>query len=757
MLLARAALITVTLLFSHLPVGAQTTAGEWLQKARNCKERGDDKGSSTACNSAIRLDPNNVEAWTLRADANLPWALAGTTKAQKDYARVLQLDPKNYYARSQLGFLTLELMPSGKQELTKAVADLKALPHRTPEQERLYAYASNCLSPKTALPVVQRFCDSNPNDAEAWYFLACSLDAVGKVDAAKIAFKKNQKLLEVELKRHCTGYIGKQVSRGCATLQDYQAGVALFSTYLEKHPDNVHALYWRGCWLNALGRAKPAIKDIAKSVELNPSYLSHLRYLGEIDLAQKNYTEAANIFQQIILRDPGAETYVVKRALCLKELKQESLALQELNNYLARDPAAVAILRTKANLEKKRNPDLSRQDLQRALSVISQQIQAAPGYHQYYTRRAELYVDCSEPDNALAELDRAISLKPDDATLFYTRANLKWTLDLKNEAIADQIRAVDCALTYQKRAHLLVLGSFYNQLHQYDKAIAVANQCIAINPNVPDGYRTLVSTHIEQKNFPTALADLQRIAALKVPLDDLDYLFGKVYIGLNKPKQALTAFNTSLNRHPRDLGARMARGELHKNREQYELALVDFNKALELAPDYGYAYHSRALTYAGMGEYTKAANDISEAMKLLQWNEASWVLEDRARFYTYAERYNEAAADLAKAYRYALNKPIYLYQCGKLLYWAGNKLGAIEKISAYLNRVPDRRALRARARCYFETNQFEKSIMDYSSLLEEDPENPILYRMRAKAYAKHGNDRLATADTNKAKTFMKSR
>ena len=153
----------------------------------------------------------------------------------------------------------------------------------------------------------------------------------------------------------------------------------------------------------------------------------------------------------------------------------------------------------------------------------------------------------------------------------------------------------------------------------------------------------------------------------------------------------------------------------------------------------------------------KAVADISKSMDLSNRNNESWLLEDRARLYTYAERYKDAADDLAKAYRFAMNKPIYLYQRGKLLYWSGNKLGAIESISGYLNLVADPLALRARARCYFETDQLDRSIQDYSALIQGDPENPQLYRLRAKSYAKQGREQLASADLNKAKSLMKSR
>jgi len=49
---------------------------------------------------------------------------------------------------------------------------------------------------------------------------------------------------------------------------------------------------------------------------------------------------------------------------------------------------------------------------------------------------------------------------------------------------------------------------------------------------------------------------------------------------------------------------------------QYEQAILEFNKAIEIDPDYGDAYFGRGLAYAEKGEVAKAVSDLEKCIKL---------------------------------------------------------------------------------------------------------------------------------------------
>jgi tetratricopeptide (TPR) repeat protein len=50
--------------------------------------------------------------------------------------------------------------------------------------------------------------------------------------------------------------------------------------------------------------------------------------------------------------------------------------------------------------------------------------------------------------------------------------------------------------------------------------------------------------------------------------------------------------------------------------KNYDLALADFNKAIELNPKDGKAYNNRAIVYSYQGETAKALQDLHKAQSL---------------------------------------------------------------------------------------------------------------------------------------------
>ena len=49
---------------------------------------------------------------------------------------------------------------------------------------------------------------------------------------------------------------------------------------------------------------------------------------------------------------------------------------------------------------------------------------------------------------------------------------------------------------------------------------------------------------------------------------------------------------------------------------ELDLAIKDFNKAIELNPEYPYAYYNRGIAYADKGNTDQAIGDFSKAIEL---------------------------------------------------------------------------------------------------------------------------------------------
>lgn len=89
------------------------------------------------------------------------------------------------------------------------------------------------------------------------------------------------------------------------------------------------------------------------------------------------------------------------------------------------------------------------------------------------------------------------------------------------------------------------------------------------------------------------------------------------------------------------------RGLIYDDKEQYDLAIQDFDKAIELKPDYAEAFHNRGLTYYDKGQYERAIQDYDKAIQL----KPDFALPFNARGNAYVDKgqYDLAIQDYDKA------------------------------------------------------------------------------------------------------------
>src|SRR5689334_6071962 len=58
------------------------------------------------------------------------------------------------------------------------------------------------------------------------------------------------------------------------------------------------------------------------------------------------------------------------------------------------------------------------------------------------------------------------------------------------------------------------------------------------------------------------------------------------------------------------------RGVAHAARGDYDQAIADFSKAIELNPNYATAYNDRAVAYTSKGDFQRAVADVTKAVEL---------------------------------------------------------------------------------------------------------------------------------------------
>jgi tetratricopeptide (TPR) repeat protein len=158
-------------------------------------------------------------------------------------------------------------------------------------------------------------------------------------------------------------------------------------------------------------------------------------------------------------------------------------------------------------------------------------------------------------------------------------------------------------------------------------------------------------------------------------------------------------------------------GNAYAKKGQYDQAIADFTKALEINPWYADAYSNRGVAYLHKGQYDRAIADYTKALEINpRYAEACF---NRGNLYYKKGQYDKAIADFTKAVE--LN-PRYA--------------------EAYSNRGV----------AYDDTGQYDKAIADYTKALEINPRyaSAYAYNNRGVAYLHNGQYNKAIADFNKA-------
>ncbi len=194
-----------------------------------------------------------------------------------------------------------------------------------------------------------------------------------------------------------------------------------------------------------------------------------------------------------------------------------------------------------------------------------------------YNNRGAVLSDSSRNEEALADFELLVKLKPR-----YTNA---W----KNKGLI-QIR-----------------------LEQKENAIISFNEAIAQVPADAANYMNRGTLFIEQNDFENAIKDFSKIIELNPTSGEGYYARSEAYGKSNKLTEALTDINKAIEYALENGQAYNNRGIIFSMGGKFQEAVNNFTKSLELKPDNLSAYTNRALSNKSLGNYAEALQDMLTA------------------------------------------------------------------------------------------------------------------------------------------------
>jgi len=112
-------------------------------------------------------------------------------------------------------------------------------------------------------------------------------------------------------------------------------------------------------------------------------------------------------------------------------------------------------------------------------------------------------------------------------------------------------------------------------------------------------------------------------------------------------KKAVSDYNKAIEVNPEFVVAYLNRGNSYSRMGELDKAIADYTKAIELNPRYPIAYYNRGFVYRRMGEYDRAILDFTKAVEIDPKYARAYYY--RGHIYHYKGEYEKAWEDIKKA------------------------------------------------------------------------------------------------------------
>lgn len=333
------------------------------------------------------------------------------------------------------------------------------------------------------------------------------------------------------------------------------------------------------------------------------------------------------------------------------------------------------------------------------ISIFSQTIRHNKVDPQPYNLRALAYSQQDRNDLALADLNRAVELKSDEAGYYVNRATVFEALGRQAESIADYTRALEL---------------------QSADAEAYANRGKVL---------------LDQEKYDQAVADLGKAIALQLQDASAYYSRGNAYAGLGRLDEAVADFSEAIRLQPEYIEAYNNRGSVYLQQGREAEAVADFEKAIEIDPSYVGGLVNLGNLHAQKGRYREAVPFFARALSVEPGNaKALWA---RARACMLMNRPDLAAADYERLFVIEPTNPAVHKEWGNAC--AGKRAleQAVDHYSRAIELAPnDADTYNRRGIAWAKLGKLDQAIIDFDKAIEIAPADLAGYANRGLAYAR---------------------
>lgn len=278
------------------------------------------------------------------------------------------------------------------------------------------------------------------------------------------------------------------------------------------------------------GDAEGALAEFARLIEESPQDASEVYYFRSMFLELRGDLDAAiDDANRLIALSPTDASGYARRGDLLRRADRDDEALANFLRAAQLDPDNLVALAGIGVCA------IATEQWERGIHWLSRAIKVRPSMATLRRERAYCYESLDRYDEAIADLEEALALDPDDAESWYARGRCRPETQ-RAEAIADYSRALEIdprrGETLSARATLRLLGE------DHDAAFADASLALEINPEIAGAHFARGVVHHMRGDLVEAKEEYE-VAVRLAPEEDL------YTTALSRVEKALATRSTS--------------------------------------------------------------------------------------------------------------------------------------------------------------------------------------------------------------------
>ena len=382
-------------------------------------------------------------------------------------------------------------------------------------------------------------------------------------------------------------------------------------------------------------------------------------------------------------------------------------------------------------------------------SNVQMSLEKDPELAQAYNNRSTLYTQRGDLTQALSDLNKSIEINPELTEAYFNRGNVYYRQNNLTQAIDDYVKVIKINPRFEKAYTNLI--AVYSGLKEFDKAWSYVNKAQEAGYLIDPTLIKTLKASSELKNKDAKNFNNRGVANVK----------------RGNFSQAFTDFNKAIELDPNFAEAYNNRSNLFVQRGDFTRALSDLNKSIKINPDFEGAYFNRGNIYYWQNNLTQAIDDYVKVIKLNPLFEKGYT--NLIVVYSGLKEFDKAWVYVHKAQEAGLSLKSKLIEALKVLSGINVKEakafsrrgiddaqhGNFSQAFADFNRAIEidhdfAEAYSNRSNLFAQKGDFTDALFDLDKAIEINPSFAKAYFNRAIVYHRQNNFNQAIADYTKA-------